>query len=120
MPWHEVVGVVQDVRENGVDQVSPATVYWPSLMGDPFVSPGKLGAWRTVYFAMRSNRAGTQAFINEMQQAVWSVNSNLPVADISTMQDIYSESMAAPRSRWSCWPLPGPWRSVSASSASTA
>jgi predicted permease len=92
-PWHEVVGVVQDVRENGVDQVSPATVYWPSLINDPFVSPGKLGAWRTVYFAMRSNRAGTQAFINEMQQAVWSVNSNLPVADISTMQEIYSDSM---------------------------
>jgi predicted permease len=92
-PWREVVGVVQDVRENGVDQVSPATVYWPSLMGDPS-APEKLGAWRTVYFALRSNRAGTQAFINEMQQAVWSVNSSLPVADISTMQDIYSESMA--------------------------
>ena len=43
MPWHEVVGVVQDVRENGVDQVSPATVYWPSLMGDP-VRPGKAGS----------------------------------------------------------------------------
>jgi predicted permease len=92
-PWHEVVGVVQDVRENGVDQVSPATVYWPSLMGDPS-APEKLDAWRGVYFALRSNRAGTQAFINEMQQAVWSVNSNLPVAEISTMQDIYSESMA--------------------------
>jgi predicted permease len=92
-PWHEVVGVVQDVRENGVDQVSPATVYWPSLMGDPS-APEKLGAWRTVYFALRSSRAGTQAFINEMQQAVWSVNGNLPVADVSTMQDIYSESMA--------------------------
>ena len=92
-PWYEVVGVVQDVRENGVDQVSPATVYWPPLMGDPSV-PAELGAWRTVYFAMRSNRAGTQAFINEMQQAVWSVNSNLPVAETSTMQDIYSESMA--------------------------
>jgi predicted permease len=93
MPWHEVVGVVQDVRENGVDQVSPATVYWTSLMGDPSV-PAKLQAWRTVYFAMRSSRAGTQAFINEMQQAVWSVNSNLPVAEISTMQDIYGDSMA--------------------------
>jgi predicted permease len=90
MPWHEVVGVVEDVRENGVDQVSPATVYWPSLMGSSFAP----GAWRTVYFAMRSNRAGTQTFINEMQQAVWSVNSNLPVAEISTMQDIYSDSMA--------------------------
>jgi predicted permease len=93
-PWYEVVGVVQDVRENGVDQVSPATVYWPSLIRNPWVDSGKLGAWRTLYFAMRTNRAGTQTFINEMQQAVWSVNSNLPVADISTMQDIYSESMA--------------------------
>jgi predicted permease len=92
-PWHEVVGVVQDVRENGVDQVSPATVYWPSLIGD-ITAPQKLEAWRTVYFALRSNRAGTQAFINEVQQAVWSVNANLPVADISTMQDIYGQSMA--------------------------
>jgi predicted permease len=93
-PWFEVVGVVQDVRENGVDQVSPATVYWPSLLSNPFYNDGKLNAWRTLYFAMRSNRAGTQTFINEMQQAVWSVNSNLPVADISTMQDIYADSMA--------------------------
>ncbi|ADV83063.1 ABC transporter permease [Terriglobus saanensis] len=93
MPWHEVVGVVQDVRENGVDQVSPATVYWPSLLGDS-PAPEKLGAWRRVYFAIRSDRAGTQTFINEMQQAVSSVNANLPVAAISTMQDIYSESMA--------------------------
>ena len=92
-PWREVVGVVQDVRENGVDQVSPATVYWPSLTGD-YTAPAKLGAWRTVYFALRSDRAGTQTFINEMQRAVWSVNSNLPVADVSTMQDIYSDSMA--------------------------
>jgi predicted permease len=93
MPWHEVVGVVQDVRENGVDQLSPSTVYWPSLIGDPS-APEKLGAWRTVYFAIRTTRAGTQTFINEMQQAVWSVNANLPVASISTMQDIYGQSMA--------------------------
>jgi putative ABC transport system permease protein len=92
-PWYQVVGVVQDVRENGVDQVSPATVYWPSLESDAS-APDKLSAWRSVYFAMRSNRAGTQAFINEMQHAVWSVNANLPVAEVSTMQDIYADSMA--------------------------
>jgi hypothetical protein len=56
--------------------------------------PGPLDARRTAYFALRSSRAGTQTFINEMQRAVWSVNANLPVAAISTMQDIYSESMA--------------------------
>jgi len=85
--------VVQDVRENGVDQVAPATVYWPSLMGDPSILE-KQDVWRTVYFAIRTPRAGTQAFINEMQKAVWSENSNLPVAEISTMQDIYGDSMA--------------------------
>ncbi len=93
MPWHEVVGVVQDVRENGINQISPAIVYWPSMMPDLF-GPGPLDVRRTAYFALRSSRAGTQAFINEMQQAVWSVNANLPVASISTMQDIYSQSMA--------------------------
>jgi len=93
MPWHEVVGVVQDVRENGVNQSSPATVYWPSMMHDLY-GPGPLDARRTAYFALRSSRTGTQTFINEMQRAVWSVNSNLPVAAISTMQDICSESMA--------------------------
>ena len=92
-PWYEVVGVVQDVRENGVDQLSPATVYWPSLLGEAF-APGKLGTWRTLYFAIRTNRTGTQTLIDEMQRAVWSVNSNLPVANISTMQEIYSDSMA--------------------------
>ena len=93
MPWHEVVGVVQDVRENGVDQVSPATVYWPSMMHEIY-APGSFDARRAVYFALRTPRAGTPALINEMQQAVWSVNANLPVADVSTMQEIYSDSMA--------------------------
>jgi predicted permease len=93
MPWHEVVGVVQDVRENGVNQNSPATVYWPSIMRDLY-GPGPLDVRRTAYFALRSSRAGTQTFINEMQQAVWSVNSNLALASIRTMQEIYDESLA--------------------------
>ena len=93
MPWHEVVGVVRDVRENGVDQVSPATVYWPSIMHEIY-GPGSFDARRTVYFALRTPRAGTQGLVSEIQQAVWQVNANLPVANISTEQEIYSESMA--------------------------
>jgi predicted permease len=92
MPLHEVIGVVQDVRDSGVDQISPATVYWPSMMNDLY-GPGSLDARRSVYFALRSSRAGTQDFLTEMQRAVWSINTNLPLADISTMQEIYSQSM---------------------------
>ena len=31
-PWREVIGVVADVRMNGLDAASPATVYWPTFM----------------------------------------------------------------------------------------
>jgi len=88
-PWYQVIGVAQDVRQNGVDQRSPAIVYWPILT---------VGLWqyppRAVTFAVRSSRAGTQAFLNEVQQAVWQVNADLPVASPRTMQEIYAKSLA--------------------------
>ncbi|MBV9251871.1 MAG: FtsX-like permease family protein [Acetobacteraceae bacterium] len=91
VPWSEVIGVLQDVRYDGVDQAAPAIVYWPALIRDPW-----LGTFtpRSVTFVMRSSRAGTQAFLNEVQQAVWSANADLPVASPRTMQEIYSKSMA--------------------------
>jgi ABC-type antimicrobial peptide transport system permease subunit len=45
-------------------------------------------------FPIRSDRAGTQAFLNELHQAVWSVNSNLPLASVRTMQEVYDKSVA--------------------------
>jgi putative ABC transport system permease protein len=86
-PWSEVVGVVQNVREKGVDQNPPKTVYWG--LDNPFI-----GVIRTVTFVIRSDRAGTQSFLNEVRQAVWSVNANLPVASLRTMQAVYDESLA--------------------------
>jgi predicted permease len=91
-PWYEVIGVVQDVRENGVDQNAPATVYWPALL-DYWFFPGPR-AWGSVAFVARSDLAGTGSLLKQIQQAVWSVNGNLPVAAPRTMQDIYNESMA--------------------------
>ena len=56
MPWHEVVGVVQDVRENGVDQVSPATVYWPSIT-DGIYGPETFDARRNLSTSRYAHRA---------------------------------------------------------------
>ena len=86
---YQVIGVAQDVRQNGVDQKSPAIVYWPVLTVGPWQYPP-----RSVTFAVRSSRAGTQAFLNEVQQAVWQVDGDLPVASPRTMQEIYSKSLA--------------------------
>jgi predicted permease len=93
MPWHEVIGVVQDVHEKGVQERAPETVYWPSFMSNLY-GPGPVGAVRVVTFAIRSERAGAEAFLNEVRQAVWSVNSNLPVASARTMQEVYGQSLA--------------------------
>jgi predicted permease len=92
-PWFEVVGVVEDVRVNGVQEKAPAIVYWPSMV-EGIYGPKTFDAERSVTFAVRSDRAGTEAFLSEIQQAVWSVNPSLPVAAVRTMQEIYSQSLA--------------------------
>jgi predicted permease len=93
MPWHEVIGVVQDVRENGVQEKAPEIVYWASLLGNPD-GPHPPDAIGTVTFVIRSERAGTESFLNEIRQGVWSVNSNLPLASVRTMQEVYDKSLA--------------------------
>jgi predicted permease len=95
MPWHEVIGVVEDVRESGVTEAAPAAVYWPPLMQYLFGS-NKLEAWRDMTFVVRSERAGKQDLLKQVQRAVWSVEPQLPVASIRTMQEIYDASLARP------------------------
>ncbi len=56
--------------------------------------PNTFDATRAATFVVRSDRAGTEAFLSEIQQAVWSVNASLPVASVQTMQEIYSQSLA--------------------------
>ena len=93
MPWEEVIGVVQDVKENGVQEATPKIVYWPPLMANMF-GPGPMGAMRSVTFTMRTERAGSKELLGEVQQALWSVNANLPVASVRTMEDVYGQSLA--------------------------
>ncbi len=94
MPWQEVIGVVEDVRVHGVDEKAPAVVYWGALLEDPYSAKPALSAAQSVRFMIRSDRAGTETLLNQVQQAVWSVNANLPVAKPGTMQQIYGQSMA--------------------------
>jgi predicted permease len=92
-PWSEVIGVIQDVRETGVQEKAPATVYWPPLMANMY-GPGPVAPIRGVTFVIRSDRAGTESFLNQVRQAVWSVNASLPVTAVTTMREIYAKSLA--------------------------
>jgi ABC-type antimicrobial peptide transport system permease subunit len=50
-------------------------------------------AMPAINYVVRSERAGTASLVREIQQAVWSVDSNLPVFLIRTVQDLYAESL---------------------------
>jgi putative ABC transport system permease protein len=91
-PWREVVGVVSDVRDDGFDKKAPTAVYWPMLM-DTF-DGDEVYAQRNSWYVIRSSRAGTSAFVNEVSRAIWSVNPDLPVGSVRTMQEVADKSMA--------------------------
>src|SRR5229473_6264820 len=84
---------LEDVRESGVQDKAPEIVYWPPMMEYLFGAKAAQ-TLRTETFVARSERAGTEAFLNEVRQAVWSVNSNLPLASVRTMQEVYDKSVA--------------------------
>jgi predicted permease len=90
--WREIVGVVQDVYDDGVDQPSPTAVYWP-IWRDNFEGQ-KTDLQRGLAFLIRSPRAGSQAFMKEVQQQVWSINASVPLANASTVGELYTKSMA--------------------------
>jgi len=92
-PWLEIVGVASDVYDDGAQKKPPSFAYWPA-MRDSVYAPEGVSVQRFAVFAVRTRRAATDSFLTEARQAIWSVNSNLPVFAVRTVQDLYSQSMA--------------------------
>jgi predicted permease len=90
--WREIVGVVANIYDNGVDSPAPTSVYWPVIMSH--FEGQKENLRRGTAFVIRSPRAGSEAFLNELRQTVWSVDPNVPLANVHTLGYFYTRSMA--------------------------
>jgi len=90
--WREVIGVVGDVHDDGMNVEASKTAYWPVLMKK--FEGEDLRIMRSVSFALRTPRAGTESLMKDVRQAVWSVDPNLPLADVRTESYYYTNSMA--------------------------
>jgi predicted permease len=88
-PWDEVIGVLADVYDDGLDQPAHDTVYLN--LKDPMT---QWGITRHISVAVRSERVGTTGFAEDLQRAVWSVDSSLPLGSLQTMDDIYRRALA--------------------------
>lgn len=90
--WREIVGVVGDVHDEGVDKPESSAVYWP-LIQDRFDDEQEF-IRRDVAFVVRSPRAGSASLVKEIQSAVWSIDPEMPLADPKTQGELYSKSIA--------------------------
>ena len=90
--WHQIVGVARNVYDDGLDKPPSVVAYWP-LYQDQFNGDKEMMR-RYVSFVVRSPRAGSSAFVSEIQHAVWSVNADLPLDGTTTLGELYSKSMA--------------------------
>jgi predicted permease len=90
--WKQVIGVIGDVYDDGVNKDLTSDVYWPIVTPHMYGEDAYIR--RDMAFAIRSPRAGSESFMSEVRQAVWSVDPNLPLADVHTLQYYYGRSMA--------------------------
>jgi len=93
-PWTEVVGVAENVYADGVNRPAPATVYLGVGVEPPVRTGSAATVRRGMTFAIRSERAGTEAFLREVATAIHAVNPGLPLAKVRTLNDVYKRSMA--------------------------
>jgi predicted permease len=90
--WKEITGVVADVYDDGVNIEPVAAVYWPFLAGRVYTDDSQFV--RDLAVVIRSPRTGSESFMKEVREAVWSVNPNLPLAGVHTLQYFYAKSLA--------------------------
>ena len=91
-PWKEVVGVAGDVYDAGPQEKPPAFAYWPAMMEN--FEGEAVNVIRFAVFVVRTKRAATESFLTEARQAIWAVDGDLPVFRVSTLKDLFDQSMA--------------------------
>jgi predicted permease len=91
----EIVGIVGDVKDSGLDVIDPvATLYMPLAQ----VTTPLLGGWTSfpMSLVVRTN-ANPSSLTSAVTEAVHQVDSELPLLHIRTMQDIVGESLSQQR-----------------------
>jgi putative ABC transport system permease protein len=87
-PWSTIVGVVDDVKYDGLDSSDDMMMYlhYPQVWS------------RTAYLVVRGS-SDPQGLASGVRNGVWSLNKDLSVTKVKTMEQLMYESVAQPRFR---------------------
>ena len=79
----QIVGVVGNVRHVGLDTAPHPEIY--QMLGQ--------AQWPSMYVAIRSATSYAASLTSAAQNAVWSVNKDVPLANVRTMQEVIANSV---------------------------
>ncbi|MEJ2541443.1 MAG: ABC transporter permease [Gemmatimonadota bacterium] len=91
VPWLEVVGVVEDVKQGGLDEATGTELYFLHEM----VAQAGVTS-RGMHVLLRTDVPPT-SITPAVREAVWSLDPTLPVAGVQSMEDVISQARSRPR-----------------------
>jgi len=92
-PWADVVGVVADVKHDGLRQNASQAVYHPYLQ----VSDGARWLIGEMTFVVRSSPASPSLAVSTLRGALQEIDRNLPLYAVAPMDDVVAGNAADPR-----------------------
>jgi putative ABC transport system permease protein len=87
--WMTIVGVVGDVKHSGLNQPVDPALYTPFSQNDE--------AWRKWMTLTIRTRLQEAAVVENVKKQVWSMDSQIPVSDIQSMDDLLAVSVTQER-----------------------
>ncbi|MEE9577089.1 MAG: ABC transporter permease [Gemmatimonadota bacterium] len=85
-PWWTIVGVVGSVRSRALDRIPEPEIYLPVAQRPP----------RGLSFVVRAE-GDPAALMQGFREAVWSVDADMPVSQLATLEDTFAASLAPQR-----------------------
>jgi putative ABC transport system permease protein len=84
-----IIGVAGDVKHSGLNQPMDPAVYAPFSQNDE--------AWRRWMTLVIKSRLPLAGVVNEVKKQVWSLDSQIPISDVQSMEDLMVVSVAQQR-----------------------
>jgi len=88
--WCTVVGIVDDVKNAGLDRPAGTEIYLP------FRQPSGQGS-SDMYVVMRAQGGDPRAMAGVVREQLGEIDPTLPMADVRLMEDVLSRAQARPR-----------------------
>ena len=88
--WFTVIGVVDDVKNAGLDRPAGTELYLPYRQTSEFGLP-------SMYVVLRAVKGDPQSLVGAVRGQLNQIDPSLPLADVRLMDDVLSRAEARPR-----------------------